>query len=192
MRNCDKWNAQLAACGSANPQSAIRNLKSRGFTLIELIITIVIGGIISGMAALILMQGVKAYTDEQSRSDVHYQARSAMERMAREIRTARSASEIGTAVLGTITGNPTNSFIFVDVSGTNITYSLGGTTLNRTVGGVPSALAQGVTTLQFQHYTSAGVLTTAPASVWLIEINLTDTQGTQTLQMLTRVHPRNF
>src|SRR3990170_5276914 len=166
------------------------NLK--GFTLVEIVITIVLIGIISGIAAMIILQGVRAYSDEQSRSDVHYQARLAVERMAREIRTARQQSEIGTAVLGTITGNPTNSFIFTDITGTTITYSLTGTTLNRTVGGSPSPLAQSVTALEFQHYTSAIALTTTPACVWVVEINVTDTQGANSLQIRTRVHPRNF
>jgi prepilin-type N-terminal cleavage/methylation domain-containing protein len=163
-----------------------------GFTLVEIIITIVIVGILAGIAAMIILQGARAYSDEQSRSDVHYQARLAVERMAREIRTIRQPTALGTTIIGTITGNPTNSLIFIDINGTAITYALTGTVLNRTVGGVPSALAQGVTTLQFQHYTSAGVLTTAPASVWFIEINVIDTQGTETLQIRTRVHPMNF
>jgi prepilin-type N-terminal cleavage/methylation domain-containing protein len=168
------------------------NPKSNGFTLFEIIIVIVIIGIISTIAAMIIMQGVRAYSDEQSRSDVHYQTRLAMERMAREIRMARQQSEIGTAVLGTIAGNPTNSFIFTDITGATITYSLTGTTLNRTVGGIPSLLAYDVTPLEFRHYNNVNALTTSAASVWYIDITMTSTQGVESLQMRTRVHPRNF
>ena len=51
---------------------------------------IVLVGILGTIAATIIMQGIRAYSDEQSRSDAHYQARFAMERMAREIREIRS------------------------------------------------------------------------------------------------------
>jgi prepilin-type N-terminal cleavage/methylation domain-containing protein len=177
-------------CSTPNAEHRMPN--STGFTLVEAIITIVIVGIISSIAAMIILQGIQSYTKEQNLSDAHYQARLAMERMTREIRTTRQLGAIGTVALGTITGNPTSSLIFTDLTGATITYSLGGTTLNRTVGGVPSPLATGVTTLQFRHYDSAGVLTTAALAVWTIEIDLTDTQGVDVLQMRTRVHPRNF
>jgi prepilin-type N-terminal cleavage/methylation domain-containing protein len=201
MRNEKQSGIRDANCESSTPNSEQSppssvliggTPHSNGFTLIEIVIVIVIIGIISTVAAMIIMQAVKMYSDENARTDIHYQAKLAVERMAREIRSARQQSEIGTTVLGTITGNPTNSFIFTDITGTTITYSLTGTTLNRTVGGIPSPLAQGVTTLGFQHYTSASALTTTPASVWLVEINVTDTQGANTLQIRTRVHPRNF
>src|SRR5574341_583889 len=74
----------------------IRNPQSKGFTLVEIVITIVLIGILSGIAAMIILQGVRAYSDEQSRSDVHYQARLALERMAREIRMIRSTADMST------------------------------------------------------------------------------------------------
>lgn len=175
--------------GGRTPHSALRIRHSKGFTLIEMVITIVIVGIISGIAAMIILESMTAYSKGKNLSDVHYQARLAMERMTREIRTVRQPGEIGTVAIGTITGNPTSSLIFTDLTGTNITYALGGTTLNRTPGGT---LATGVTTLQFRHYDDTNTLTTVAASVWTIEIFMTDTQGTDSLQMRTRIHPRNF
>jgi prepilin-type N-terminal cleavage/methylation domain-containing protein len=170
----------------------VRLRNSTGFTLIEAIITIVIVGIISGIAAMIILEAMSAYSKETNLSGAHYQTRLAMERMSREIRTIRQPGEIGTAAIGIITGNPTNSLIFTDLAGATIRFWLNGQTLNRTVGGVDSPLAVGVTTLQFRHYDSTNALTTNAASVWTIEITMTDTQGTDSLQMLTRVHPRNF
>jgi prepilin-type N-terminal cleavage/methylation domain-containing protein len=170
----------------------LRVPNSKGFTLIEAIITIVIIGVISSIAALIILKGMNASSKEQNLSNVHYQARIAMERMSREIRAVRQTGEIGTAVIGTITGNPTNRIMFIDLTGATITYSLSGTTLNRTAGGIPSPLSSGVTSLQFLHYDDSNTLTTDAASVWTIEISMTDTQGADSLQMRTRVHPRNF
>lgn len=187
-----------AGRGAANPKSEIRYSQSKGFTLIEIVITIVLIGILSGIAAMIILQGVRAYSDEQSRSDSHYQARLAIERMAREIRTIKQPGLLGAAtpppVIGAISGNPAASFIFTDASGATITYSLSGTTLNRTVGGIPAALAQNVMTLEFWHYDNTGTPTTAAASVWTvrIDITVTPTSGTETYSLRSTVHPRNF
>jgi len=178
--------------GVINPQSAIRTPHSKGFTLIESIMTIVIVGIISGIAALIIIEAMSSYTQEQNLSDVHYQARLAAGRMVRELRMINSAGNIGTNAIGTITGNPTNSIIFTDQTGANVRFWLNGQTLNRTVGGVDSALAVGVTTLEFRHYDIASALTTSAPAVWTIEISLTDTRGSQSLPIRTRVYPRNF
>jgi len=169
-----------------------RETNASGFTLIEIVITIVLLSIISGLAAMIILAAARSYSREQDRSDAHYQTRLAMERMAREIRTIRQPTELGTTALGTIDPNPTNGLIFTDVTGTTITYSLTGTNLNRTINAAKSPLADGVTLLEFRHYDNANVLTTVPASVWTIEIFMQDQQGADTLQMRTRVHPRNF
>lgn len=164
----------------------------KGFTLIELIMVIVITSIIASVAAMLILEGAKSYQKEVSYSDIHNQGRLAIERMTREIRSGRQASEVGTTVIGAITGNPTNSLIFTDVTGTTITYSLSGTTLNRTVSGTPSPLANNVTTLQFRHYDNAGNFTTVPANVWLIEIYLITSNAGESLPLRVRVHPRNF
>ena len=186
-----KRGVKITECGTSN---------SKGFTLIELVITIVLVSILSGIAALIILQGMRAYSDEQSRSDVHYQSRTAMERMAREIRMIRSSSEFGAInspggpVLGTITNNPSNAISFVDITGTTVTYSLTGATLNRIAGGT-NALAQGVTALSFTCFNNAGGQVAngaASTTVWTIEIDMTDTQGSETISMRTLVHPRNF
>jgi len=177
-----------------------RRSREDGFTLVEMVITIVIVGIIGGLAAMIILQGVRAYSDERSRSDVHYQSRLAMERMSREIRMIRGGSEFGAINapgvpgLGTITDNPSSAFSFVDMTGTQITYSLAGLTLNRTAGAT-NVLAQGVTAISFTCFNNAGVQVApgaASTTVWTIEIDMTDTQGSETISMRTRVHPRNF
>jgi len=179
-------------CEGPAPKSELRTSNSKGFTLVEIVITIVLIGILSGIAAMIILQGVRAYSGEQSRSDVHYQARIAMERMTREIRSARLASETGTVISGAITGNPTSSFIFTDLSGGTIRYSLSGADLMRTTGGMPVLLAQGITSLEFRHYDKAGAPTLTAANLWVVELGLVAQQGGETLDLRTRVHPRNF
>ena len=192
VRNDKQVGMHDVDCESSTAHTGIRTPNSMGFTLIEAIITIVIVGIISIIAVMIILEAVKANSKEQNLSNVHYQAGLAMERMAREIRSINVQGNIGTVAIGTITGNPTNSLIFTDLTGTNITYSLSGQTLNRTVGGVSSALAAGVTTLEFRHYDIASALTTSALAVWIIDVSMTDTQVADSLPMRSRVHPRNF
>ena len=157
-----------------------------GFTLIEIVITIVLVTILAGIAALIILQGVKAYSDEQSRSDVHYQARLAMERMAREIRHVRSCADITGPV------NPSNTLSFTDITGTAVAFSVSGGNLSRGV----DILATGITSAQpfrfFDRSGNATVSCIAPNDIWFVDISLTAEQGAESLVLNSRVHPRNF
>ncbi len=193
-----KVRVRSSAFGVINPQSVISppsnaliggSPQSNGFTLVEIVITIVLIGILSGIAALIILQGVKAYSGEQSRSDVHYQARVAMERMTREARLIRSCAAIAGPA------NPSNTLSFTDVNGNNVVFSLAGGNLLRGA----DLLASGITSTQpFSFLDQNGNVTTTcsvppvPTDIWFVDINLTDTQNLETLQMRTRVHPRNF
>ena len=67
-----------AGCKMQNDNFELRTTNLKGFTLIEIVITIVLVSILSGIATLIILQGVKAYSSEDQRSDVHYQSRLAM------------------------------------------------------------------------------------------------------------------
>jgi len=159
-----------------------------GFTLIEIVITIVLIGILAGVAAIIIMQGVRAYSDEQTRSDVHYQAQLAVERMAREARVIRSCADI------TGPANPSDTLSFTDINGTAVSYTVNAVTKVLSRGA--DVLATGITSAQpFQFLKNDGTTTTScvsPNDIWFIEINVTSTQGTESLQIRTRVHPMNF
>ncbi len=156
---------------------------SRGFTLIEIVITIVLVGILSGIAAMIILQGVRAYSDEQSRSDVHYQARLGMERMAREIRLIRSATAADITAMTAI------NLQFTDITNAAVNYNYANPNIQRNAIG----LATGITAFNFRYFQQDGATTTlAAANVWYVEIDLTATQGSESLQLRTRVHPRNF
>jgi prepilin-type N-terminal cleavage/methylation domain-containing protein len=178
---------------TSNP--GLRTPNSKGFTLVEIVITIVLVSILAAIAAVIIMQGVKAYSAERSRSDVHYQARLAMERMAREIRLIRSQTA------GDIPTMAATDLIFCDVTGKAVEFQLLGQVLNRRESATCNPLAwggwnalspSGVNPLTFTYLDTAGAGGSTAANLWFVEINLTDTQGSESLQMRTRVHPRNF
>ena len=196
MGNREKGSVRTKGCGSINPHSAwslpsndlIGGIPhSKGFTLIEVIIVIVIVGIISTVAAMIILEGAKSYTIEDSRSNLHYQTRLGMERMAREIRLIRSrtAPDIPTMAANTIR--------YTDIQGIQMGFRLTGTTLERTQdnGTTWQPLATGVTALTFTYLQQSGAVATA-TTLWYVTIAITAQQGADTLNMSTRVYPRNF
>jgi prepilin-type N-terminal cleavage/methylation domain-containing protein len=184
VRNEMQDRIQGGDCGGSTPNSELLTPHSQGFTLVEIVITIVLVTILSGIAAMIILQGVTAYTDEQSRSDVHYQARIAMERMAREIRVIRSAPDITTFTA--------TNLHFTDVSGATLGFELLGTTLYRWNGASNEALATGINPFTFSYYQNDNTVAVLVSDVWFVDITMTSQQGTEILPMRTRVHPRNF
>lgn len=195
VRNTKRIKMQDASCTSSTPNSTLHTPQSKGFTLIEAIITIVIVGIISSIAALIILEGVKASAKEQNLSGVHYQARIAMERMAREIRLIRSQTA------GDIPTMAATDLIFCDVTGRAVEFQLAGLVLNRREsatctpfawGGWYTLTSGGVNPLTFTYLDSAGAGGATAANLWFVDINLTDTQGSDSLPMRSRVHPMNF
>lgn len=169
--------------GSSTGSLFVGYKDSAGFTLIEIVITIVLIAIISSIAAMIILQGVKTYSAEDSRSNMHYQARLAMERMTKEIRQIRSAS---TADIPTMTATDLR---FTNVGGAIVEFTWTTPNLNL----LANQLASGITAFTFKYYLVDGTTPTADKTqMWFVEIILTAQQGTETLQMNSRVHPMNF
>ena len=187
MRKSEKNRCRNVEFKFIIPHSALRNPQSEGFTLIEIVITIVLVTILAGLAAVIILQGVRAYSDEDSRSDIHYQTRLAVERIAREARQISDCTTIS------IPANPGGTFSFFDINtGATVTFSISGTDLLRNT----DRLASGINSAQssFSFFASDGTTLTTACSpgIWFIDISVTDTKGTQSLPIRTRVHPRNF
>ncbi|MEO5657580.1 MAG: type II secretion system protein, partial [Nitrospiria bacterium] len=119
-----------------------------GFTLIELVITIVLVGIIAGVGALFLQQGVRAYISADARTDLTNQGRLAIERMAREIRTIRSRTNADIPGCCSAT-----ALSFYDVAGNRIDYAVAGGTVTRNL--TPLASGEAVV-LGFLYYRTDG------------------------------------
>ncbi len=158
----------------------------RGFTLIEVIMVIVIVGIIAGLAAMIISHGVRAYSDEAARSDVHYQARLAMERMVREIRMIRSRTDIAAMT--------TTNLVFTDVYGNTVGFDYTAPpALRRWDGAAFNNLASSIISFAFNYYQQdLATPATGSADVMLIEITMRVQQGAEALDMRTRVFPRSL
>lgn len=158
---------------------------SHGFTLVEMVITITLVGIIAGIAGMIILQGMRAYLAGENRADVQYQAGAALERMSREIRTIRSRADITTMTA--------TDLRFTDMTGAQAGFTWVAPNLGRWNGAGTDPLAAGITAFSLAYYQQDGVTVAgAAATVWFIDVAITAQQGEETQQMRTRVHPRNF
>lgn len=147
----------------------------RGFTLAELLIAVAIIGFMMGALFTFQYQGQAAYQTGAARVEVQQNARSALDLMMEEIRSAQSI----TASAGCNTSCTTISF--TDQNGAALTYALAGTTLNRTdpTNGTV-AIIGGVASLIIQCFDSTNTGTANAASVRSIRVVLTtqDERGT--------------
>ena len=134
----------------------------RGFTLAELIAAFAALGLVLAAVVTIQQGTLQAYVAGSHKTEVQQNARVALERVGRDIRSAQSGLTAATAT----------SVTFVDTSGATVTYALNGTSLTRTTNGVADTLIGGVQTLTFAYYNSADQLTILPASVFRVDITI--------------------
>ena len=161
----------------------IKNLfKRRGFTLVELVLSIALVGVLAGVLGVALFQGVKGFDLVSSRKSTLAQARLAMERMVREIRLIQQSSDV-------VNVSSTTQFNFEYPHGTSIQYALSGGNLMRNT----DVLARNVNALAFTYLDGAGVATATAAQVRSVRIQLTlnapNSHGTLTLR--TQIFLRN-
>ena len=151
----------------------------RGFSLIEMVLVIVIVGIISTVGAQLMGTGFQLYFTGRDTLSVDAQARLALERMTRELRTVRPVTGL--------TMTPATQITFTDETGTAVQYVLGGGNLMRNT----QVLAGGVTGLGFVYLDSAGAVTATAAQVFYISVQFTVTQGEVISTYRATVSPRN-
>ncbi|OPY70626.1 MAG: hypothetical protein A4E57_00470 [Syntrophorhabdaceae bacterium PtaU1.Bin034] len=116
-------------------------MNRKGFTLVEVIIVIVVLGIVTALAAPLLVQAVRSYTIESDILSADAQGQMAMERMAREIRLIKPA-DITTFTSGT--------FAFI-LDGVPVSYARDGQ--NRLMRN-SDPLASNITSLSFAYFGS--------------------------------------
>ncbi len=161
---------------------------ARGFSLIELLIAMTIGGLALGAVSDVFVMQNKSYSVQEDVADMQQNARAAMDIMSGEIRMAGSDAT-GGANAGIVTA-AANALNFTrDMNGDgdtsdadeNISYSLyvvdGVQTIGRSVSGGPSQqVAANIQSLNFVYLDSAGSVTTTTAN--MRQIRLTITAGT--------------
>jgi prepilin-type N-terminal cleavage/methylation domain-containing protein len=160
---------------------------SKGLTLIEMVMTIVIVGIILG----VLMFSIKGIMDLWNfwsfNSEIVAQGRVGIMRMAREIRQIKNETAIFIADRSRIQFNDTNN--------QTIDYSFDGSNLVRN----SNVLASGISNLTFNYYniTNAELAplplnATNRSGIYMVGFGMTIVSGNQNKTLSTRVFPRNL
>jgi prepilin-type N-terminal cleavage/methylation domain-containing protein len=151
----------------------------RGYTLAELLTAMAVLALLMSGLFLTLQEGQNVYLFGAGRAEVQQNARVALERMLRELRTA---SSVATASASDV------KFTFLDDTATLVTveYSVAGTSLQRNqtvpaLAGQPDTLVGGVNNFTVTYYDINNVATTTAANVYAVDISITTQSEDTTL-----------
>lgn len=168
--------------------------RSRGFTLIELIAVIILTGILFSFGSVLLGNVFSGYALKRDTTDADWQAKVALERMARELRAVRMATAADLDIASA------TQIRFVDTDGNGVCFYRSGNRVMRSADGPatacgatsPQVLADNVTALTFTYWDNAGAATAAVANVYYITMDMTVAEGSYSGSFRTNVRPRNF
>lgn len=153
---------------------------SKGFTLIEIIIVIVILSIVSAITIKFLVDSMRIYTMTVNQKTLFDEAKLALERMCRDIRDAHSITTTASSITFT-RGNATVQ----DVAGETIIFRWNG-------GANPleKVKASPVATSTLAANVSAFTVTNATNEIQL-QLTLLSASG-ETVTLQTKVYPKNL
>lgn len=170
----------------------------KGFTLIEMIMSLVLLGIVAITAGMLIYQGTRSYETLSDQKETAQQARLALERISRELRSMRCTTA-GNSCTPTATDVPVmtaSEVRFVNGSSEGRGLRLDGNTLRLRTGTGASdpeyALATSITALTFEYLKQDGSTASIAGEIWTVNVNMTFTHGQALLPVKASVHPRGF
>lgn len=142
--------------------------KIQGFTLVEMVLTIALVGILFAATSIILRQGLDSYENVQTRGTTLQDARYGMERVFKEL--LRVGDEAG----NTVSGISNNQVTFVNAVGdtTNFQWDGQNLVLGNDTQMTSNILLNNVTALAFTGYDQNNNATEVAASVRRIHVSL--------------------
>ena len=170
---------------SFGARNTIRSNSSRGFTLIEVVIVIVILSIVSAITIYFLVSSLRVYTMTINQKTLYDEGKMALERMCRDIRDANSITSPAAGGSGSLITFTRTNATAQDIAGENITFQLTGTNLEK-VKASPS-----VTNTLAGNVSSFTV--TRGATDDEMKLVLTLSLGTgENVTLQTKVYPKNL
>lgn len=155
-------------------------MRTRGFTLIEAVISIVIVGIVFAIGSIVLNRGIAEYFAHKDFARADGEARLALERMTRDLRGMQSTPTI----------TPPTQIGFVTAAGTSVVYSQSGSLLLRNGAQLANDLAPG--TLAFSYLDPNAAPTTTPSAVRSITVQFREQRGASSNLYRATVTARNL
>lgn len=170
--------------------------RNAGFTLVELIVVLILAGIIFGFGSVLIGKVFSSYAVKQDVSDADWQAKVALERMARELRMTRSATATDLDIASAL------QIRFIDIEGNGVCFYRDAATsrLMRSADGPttacgttsPQVLADNISALGFSYWNNTGATTATVTSVYYITVSVSVVEGIYNASFRTNVRPRNF
>ena len=154
----------------------------KGFTIIELVLSVAIIGILAMLVGPMLITGGKGYNVVAKRKAILNESRLAMDRLMAEITHIPTTNDIGTFTATSLTFNtPLEN---------NITYTLSGGNLTRS--GV--IITSNVSSLAFTYLDADGLATATKANIKRIGVEMAVSAGAGfgTLYIRDQAFPRRF
>lgn len=169
-----------------------------GFTLIEMILSLVLLGIVAITAGMLIYQGTRSYETLSDQKEVTQQATLALERVSRELRQIRCTPS-GNTCAPSATDVPVMTAAelrFLNGSYEGRGLRLDADTLKVRIGtgaGDPEyALASNITALTFEYLKADGTAASAAGDIWTVNVNMAFASGQAELTVKASVHPRGF
>ncbi len=159
--------------------------REKGFTLVELVITMILIGVISTVVGPLLYEGVTNFKKAHALESLSSQGRSTLELMAQDVRN------IGAELSHTLISMNANQLSMENMYDQTISFSLSGSDLIRTIDGNNQNLAEDVSSLSFSYYNVNGQTTATTADVRYIKLGLSLTKEGLSQHFETIVALRN-
>lgn len=165
---------------------------SRGFTLFELMVTIMMVSVLIGSLGFLFNANFKIYYSQIGRSDIKDKTGRALDTMSAELRQAVTLTA-ATATSLTVTFDTDG-----DGDDDSVQYNWGGTSgnpFNRVSGGITTPLVNSVSSLAFSCYNSSNTLLSFPVTLSQVKstaVTLTATSDTETFTLRTQATLRNL
>lgn len=178
--------------------NTVRKKPQGGFTLIEVVMVLVLLAIIGATVSSLLFQGARSLDVQDRRGTITAEAALAFERMTREIRlmrcTTSGVSCNPSATDLTAWGATEVRFVTTDEVGRGFRLNAGALYLRdgSTAVDTEYLLADNVSSLAFDFLKTDGTAAASVAEVWRIDVTMTITDGAESVDFRSSVHPRSF
>ncbi len=148
---------------------------TKGFTIIEMIVVMMIIGIVVAMSSTLISAGLRGYFKGVQVSELNQEGSMAMMRMSKELQKAVSFNVINSTQV-----------TFTTVDGATINYTWSAPTLSRSVS-VARPLARSVTGFSLAYYQSNFSTTATLTAVRAITITMTLNNGNESIPLINTI-----